>query len=130
MTGQACPRCAASGCPARPQRVTCADREACEVLTLAECLSDIHRYCQASDCEVAAQERAQVISTGVAATSETQPLAVVMLATDQQDARAIGTYSTYRVAGPARTRAGRRPGEPVGYAKAWAAVVCVSGHWH
>jgi hypothetical protein len=45
MTGQACPRCAASGCPARPQRVTCADREACEVLTLAECLSDIHRYC-------------------------------------------------------------------------------------
>jgi hypothetical protein len=85
--------------------------------------------CAPEDCEVAAEERDEIVAIGLAALTPERPLAVVMLAAEQP-AKVVGTYPSYRVAGPARTRAGRQPGDPPGFAKAYAAVVCASGHWH
>jgi hypothetical protein len=101
----------------------------------AEPLDDADPYGENADygddpdrCRWAARWRAAVLAL-VSTLPEGRPLGVVLL-DPVTGPRGLSSHESYRTAGPARTRAGRRPGELIGYAKGRAVVICTLGHVH
>jgi hypothetical protein len=83
----------------------------------------------ADRCRWAARWRAAALALACRATAA-RPLLVVLLDAGT-GARPLGAFARYQQAGPARTRAGRRPGDyGLGAAKQRACVVCAVGHLH
>jgi hypothetical protein len=79
-------------------------------------------------CRWAARWRATALALAETLPDD-RPLGVVAL--EPGGPRPLSSHASYRTAGPARTRAGRRPGDD-GYAesKARAVIVCALGHLH
>ncbi|SDO87245.1 hypothetical protein SAMN04489867_0812 [Pedococcus dokdonensis] len=80
-------------------------------------------------CRWAARWRAPVLALA-ATIPDDRPLGVVLLGPAHGLVR-LSSHAQYRTAGPARSRAGRMPGDDsMSEAKARAAVVCRLGHIH
>lgn len=80
-------------------------------------------------CRWAARWRAAALALAPTLPHE-RPLGVVAL-DPERGPTPLSSHASYRTAGPARTRAGRRPGDDtMGAAKARCVVVCRLGHLH
>lgn len=82
----------------------------------------------ADACRWAARWRAAALAL-VGTLPTGRPLGVVLL-DPVTGPRPVSSHESYRTAGPARTRAGRRPGDMMADAKRRAVVVCPLGHVH
>lgn len=146
-----CPRCAALLCPLRrhPGRSDGCwhtfDRDNAHALgDHRDCLPGValalgnddphgEEYDTGADspdaCRWAARWRADAVVLA-AGTTPDQPLAVVAL-DSATGPRIMAMHTSYRTAGPHRTRTGRRPGDEImAEAKSRAVVVCSLGHLH
>lgn len=123
-----CLLCDSSGCAARPRRPELEHHAECAVKIEASCELGVHRWCPIDDgCDWADAHRADLLTYGVEHCPPGRLL--VVLLDENTAAHPVGVFDRYQQAGPARTRAARREGEPIGLAKRRGLVLCGS-HLH